>query len=279
VSEESGLFDTSGNGSPSHANGVSVEGRLDGFAELAKESTQLASKLRTNLNSLTESARSGGVAGAHSQITRLATGVADLKALTDRLADDERSLGLRGAGARASDLADEIQSALIKKGVNVAEGPKPYWLAYPAWFKVERTAKGFVEVVLNGDRLNTVRPSVVADRVVEALSEKFDAKQFADLLLSVRQLFRRAGASGRTLLLEDVYDVLALEPGRRVARRKEFSKGSFYYSVHRLAEEFDQLPAATMDFPTTNRSEYIFFNGRGEDRKYLTVDFTDGGLH
>ena len=109
------------------------------------------------------------------------------------------------------------------------------------------------------------------------MTEKFDAKQFADLLLSVRQLLRRAGASGKTVLLEDVYDVLALEPGRRVTRRKEFSKGGFYYSVHRLAEEFDQLPQAIMDFPSANKSEYIFFGSRGQDRKYLTVDFTDGG--
>lgn len=279
MSEESVLFDTSGNGSRSPADGVPVEGRLDRFAELAKESTQLAGKLRTNLSALTESARSGGVGSAESQITRLAASVSALKTLVDRLAEDERSLGLRGGGARVSDLAGEIQSALIKKGVNVGEGPKPYWLAYPAWFKVERTAKGVVEVVLNGERLDTVRPSVVADRVAEAVSEKFDAKQFADLLLSVRQLFRRAGASGGTLLLEDVYEVLALEPGRRAPRRKEFSKGSFYYSVHRWAEEFDHLPDAILDFPSANRSEHIFFNSRGEDRKYLTVNFADGGSH
>lgn len=279
MSEESVLFDASGDGPRSRADGEPVEARLDGFAQLAKESTQLAGKLRTNLNSLAESARVGGVASAQSQIKRIAAGVADLKAQIDRLAEDERSLGLRGGGAHVSDLADEIQSALIKKGVNVAEGHKPYWLAYPAWFKVERTAKGVVEVVLNGDRLDTVRPSVVADIVAEAVTEKFDAKQFADLLLSVRQLLRRAGASGKTILLDDIYDVLALEPGRRVARRKEFSKGSFYYSVHRLAEEFDQLPQAIIDFPAANRSEYIFFSSRGEDRKYLTVDFTDGGLH
>jgi hypothetical protein len=279
VSEESVLFDTSRNGSRSRADGQPVEGRLDGFAQRAKESTQLAGKLRTTLNSLAEGARLGGVANAESQITRLAACVDDLKARIDRLAEDERSLGLRGGGARVSDLTDEIRSALTKKGVNVAEGPKPYWLAYPAWFKVEQTAKGVVEVVLNGDRLDTVRPSVVADRVAEAVTEKFDAKQFADLLLSVRQLFRRAGASGKAILLEDMYDVLALEPGRRVARRKEFSKGRFYYSVHRLAEEFDQLPQVIMDFPAANRSEYIFFNSRGEDRKYLTVDFSDGGLH
>jgi hypothetical protein len=278
VSEESDLFDVSGNGSRSQED-VPIEGRLDGFAELAKEATQLAGKLRTNLNSLTESARLGGLAGVQSQITRLGTGVADLKAFVDRVADEEQSLGLRGTGARVSDLADEIQSALIKKGVNVVKGPRPYWLAYPAWFKVQRATKGHVEVVLNGDRLETVRPSLVADRVAEAVSEKFDAKQFADLLLTVRQLFRRAGASGGTLLLEDVYDVLALEPGRRAARRKEFSNGSFYYSVHRLAEEFDQLPDAVMDFPAANRSEHIFFNRRGEDRKYLTVDFMDGGSH
>jgi hypothetical protein len=277
VSEDTGLFDTSGYGPRESGDDQPVEARLDGFAQLAKESTQLVGKLRTNLNSLAEGARLGSVANAQAQITRLAATADDLKNSIDRLAKGEESLGLRSGHARASDLADEIRSALTMRGVEVVKGPKPYLLAYPAWFKVQSNAKNVVEVVLNGDRLDTVRPSAVADRIAETVTEKFDAKQFADLLLSVRQLFRKAGASGKTVLLEDIYDVLALEPGRRVARRKEFSKGGFYYSVHRLAEEFDRQPPAIMDFPSSDRSEYIFFGSRGHDRRYRTVDFADGG--
>ncbi|MGO9733516.1 hypothetical protein [Mycobacterium sp.] len=279
MSEEAALFDASLGGSAKRVDGLPVECRLERFADLAKESTQLAGKIRTNLSCLADSARLGGVANAHSQVDRLTTGVAELKALVDRLAIDEQSLGLRGVEARLPDYADELHSALVERGVTVVKGPDPYWLAYPAWFKVERSAKGNVEVVLNGDRLDTLRPSLVADRVAEAIEEKFDAKQFTGLLVSVRQLFRRAGAAAATLPLEDVYEVLALEPGGRVSRRKDFSKATFYYSVHRLAEELDQMPDANLTFPAANRSNYMFFNRRGEGRRYLTVNFAGGAIN
>lgn len=275
MSEEA-LFDASVRDQSQRVDAVPVERRMDSVAELAKESSQLAGKLRTNLNSLAENARLGGVANAQAQVTRAAASLAELTSLIDRLAQAEQAMGLRGVEARPSEYAGELQSALIARGIRVVRGPDPYWLAYPAWFKIERTSKGVVDVVLNGDRVDSLRPSVVADKVAEVVTEKFDAKRFTELLLNVRQLLRRAGAVGSTLALEDVYDVLAMEPGGRVARRKEFSRASFYYSVHRLAEELDTKPDAIMYFPSANRSDAIFFDSRGNSRKYLTVNFVDG---
>lgn len=277
MSEESALFEASLPSPVVAPDDVPVERRLDGFAELAKDATQLAGRLRTNLNSLAEGARLGTVANAQVQIARAATSVAELTSLVERLAEAEQVLGLRGVDARPSAYEEELESALLKRGVKVVKGPDPYWLVHPAWFKIERTSKGVVNVVLNGEGLDSLRPSVVADKIAEAVSEKFDPKPFTELLLSVRQLLRRAGAVGSTLALEDIYDVLAMEPGKRMARRKEFSRAAFYYAVHRLAEEFETKPDAIMDFPNANRSDAIFFDSRGNSRKYLTVNFTDGG--
>ncbi len=276
MSEESVLFDTVDGEAKPHTDGVPIEALLDRFADLAKESTQLATKLRTSISTLADSARLGAVSTAQSRITGASGSLADLKILLDRLAADEATLGLRGERPRISDLTDEISSELAKRGVNVAEGPRPYLLAYPAWFKIQRGTKGVVEIVVNGDRLDTVRPSAVADRIAEIVNEKFEPTKFADLLISVRELLRRAGVAGKTVALENVYDVLTIEPGRRVAR-KDFSRGSFYYSVHRLAERFDALPQAPMDFPPANRPDNIFFSRSGVDRKYLTVEFSEGG--
>ncbi|MFC7673269.1 hypothetical protein ACFQWH_09325 [Mycolicibacterium sp. GCM10028919] len=255
---------------------VPLERRLDGFADLAKESTQLAGKLRTNLNSVATGAKLGVVANAHAQLTRAKSNVTELATLIDRLELAEQTLGLRGAEARPSHLADELDQELAKRGVEVVRGPAPYRLAYPAWFKVERTPKGVVDVVLNGERLDSLRPSAAADEIAEAVSEKFKAEQFTELLLNVRQLLRRAGAPGSALALNDIYEILVMEPGRGAPRRKEFSRGAFYYSVHRLAEDLDTKPDAIVDFPNADRSEAIFFDRRGNSRKYLTVNFTDG---
>ena len=203
--------------------------------------------------------------------------IAELSSAVERLAEVEQSLGLRDAKATIGEFARELESELAKMGIAVTKGPDPYWLVYPAWFTVRANSKGSVEVVLNGDKLESLRPSEVAAKVAGVVNEKFQAKQFAGLLDTVRQLLRRAGADGSTLLLEDVYEVLALEAGKRSARRKDFTKADFFYSVHRLAEELDRAPTSVMEFPVANRSDHLFFTKDGEGRKYLTVKFVGAG--
>lgn len=274
MAEDSGLFDAPTNRSSS-ADKRSFEQRLDDFAEVAKEATQSAGKLRLGLNKLAENARLGSVLSAQSQLSRLADSAAELASLVDRLG--EQSMGFGGRSWAVADYMREIEPELLKRGLKLTKGPDPYWLVYPSWFKVEYDAKGSLEVVLNGERLNSIRPTTVAAKVAEAVSEKFQAKQFAELLISVRDLFRRAGASGATLMLEDIYGVLAIEPGRRAPLNREFSREAFYYSVHRLAEQIEVSAKSVMRFPRADRSDVLFFTKDGESRRYLTVDFVGAG--
>lgn len=274
--EESGLLDANDVGPTPTAGGVSFEERLNEFAELAKAATQLAGRLRTNLNTVSQNAQIGKVGNVASSIQKLSGGIAELSAHVDRLGEVERSLGLRGPSVNPADFVRELETELAKRGVSVTKGPDPYWLVYPAWFKVDRNAKGEVEVVLNGERVESLRPSEVASRIAEVVNEKFQAKKFADVLMSVRGLFRRAGANNPTLTLDDVYEVLAMGAGTG-ARQKEMTKGAFYYSVHRLAEQYEQAPVAAMEFPPANRSEHMFFSKDAHMRKYLTVEFTGAG--
>ena len=271
------LLDATESGDESRARRAPVERRMDDFAELAKESAQLATKVRATLDSIADSARRGDVMSADSQLARAAASAADLTASVDRLAQAERHLELRGERANLADYVEELRSELTRRGIRVDRGPDPYWLAYPAWFKVERSVKGAMTVVLNGDRLDSLKPSVVADNIHESVSEKFDPKPFTELLISVRRLLQRAGVPGQTLGLDDIYGILTVEPAKRGTRRKDFSRAAFYYSVHRLAEHFDTKPDAPIDFPDANRSDVIFFDSRGNSRKYLTITFTDGG--
>jgi hypothetical protein len=275
---ESGLFAAPAVPYPAHSRASTVEERLDSLADLAKEATQLAGRVRTNLESVTKSAVAGKVGSAQSQIQKLSEAVAELSAKAEALAGAECSLGLRGEQASIVDFERELESQLIKKGVTVTKGPDPYWLVYPAWFKVERNKKGSVEIILNGDRVDSLRPSEVAARVAEVVNEKFQPKKFADVLVAVRQLLRRAGAANSTLALDDVYEVLALDGGLSTARKKDFTKADFYYSVHRLAEELEQSSSPALGFPGANRSESMFFTKDGESRKYLTVEFAGAGI-
>lgn len=270
MTEDSGLFEAPIS-NPLSADKRSFEQRLDGFAEVAKEATQIAGKLRLGLNKLAENARLGSIASARAQVSKLSDSMAELSSHVDRLA--EQSLGFGGRGWPVSDYMRELEPELVKRGIKVTKGPEPYWLAYPSWFKIEHDAKGSLGVTLNGERLDSIRPTTVAAKIAEAVGEKFQAKQFTELLTRVRDLLRRAGASGATVSLEDVYEVLAIEPGRRMTRSKEFSKEAFYYSVHRLAEEIEGAARPALSFPPANRPDVIFFRRDGESRKYLTVEF------
>jgi hypothetical protein len=273
---DSGLFDEPSGGSRANAGIQPFEQRLDEFAEAAKEATALATKARTGLHTLAENARVGSVSAAPGQLDRLSETLAGLTKTVDRLAD--QSSGLRGQHANTADYARELEAALAKKGVTASKGPQPYWLAYPAWYKIEQSTKGAIEVIVNGDKLDSVRPSAVADTIAELVDEKFNAKQFMDLLKGVRDLLRRAGAPGRSLRLEDVYEVLALEPGKRPVRRRDFTKGAFFYSVHRLAAEMDRSSGPELSFPPSDKSDQVFFTKDGESRRYVTVEFNSLGL-
>jgi hypothetical protein len=275
VVEESDLFGTPPSEPADTADGSTIEERLDGFAAAAKEATQLAGKLRLSLTRLADNAQTGGVATVEGQVAKLVESVKELSGRVDRLADQSRSL--RVVSATASDYMGELRTELTKRGVTAVKGPEPYWLAHPAWFKLEEDGKGSVGIVLNGERLDSIRPTVVASKIADAVNEKFQVKHFADLLISVRDLLRRAGANNDTLRLDDIYEVLAMEPGRRGSRGREFSRESFYYSVHRVAEEMERTPRPTMSFPAANRSDMIFFTRDGESRKYLTIDFAMRG--
>lgn len=274
MTEDSGLFDAPID-RPLSADKRSFEQRLDGFAEVAKEATQIAGKLRLGLNKLAENARLGSIASAHTQVSKLSDSMAELSSLVDRLA--EQSLGFGGRGWAISDYMRELEPELVKRGIKVTKGPEPYWLAYPSWFKIEHDAKGSLGVTLNGERLDSIRPTTVAAKIAEVAGEKFQAKQFTELLMRVRDLLRRAGASGATLMLEDIYGVLAIEPGTRAARSRGFSRESFYYSVHRLADAVEGTAKPVMRFPRADRSDILFFTKDGESRRYLTVDFAGAG--
>jgi hypothetical protein len=272
----SGLFDEPSGGSAAKEGTRSFEQRIDEFAAAAKDATSVAVKVRTALNSLTENARAGSVSAAAAQLARLSETLAGLSNAVDQLAG--QSSGLRGQHANTADFARELQAALATKGVDVMKGPQPYWLTYPAWYKIEQNSKGAIEVILNGDKVDAIRPSTVAATIAELVDEKFNAKQFVDLLRSVRDLLRRTGAPGRSLRLEDVYEVLALEPGKRAIRRKDFTKGAFYYSVHRLAEEMGRASGPELNFPPSDKSDQVFFTEDGESVRYVTVEFNSVGL-
>jgi hypothetical protein len=256
--------------------GESVEERLDAFADVAKSSTQIATKIRTALNSLAESAKRGNLSSAQSQIQRACASVAELSSALAQLAEREESLGLRGRGASVDSYVEELTAALTKRKVQVLRGPEPYWLAYPGWFKVDRNTKGGIDLVVNGDKVDALRPSIAADIIRDSVTEQFQPKQVDTQLREVRRLLRRMGAPAETVALDDIYEVLAMEPQKRAARRKDFSRAAFYYSVHRLAESLDGGGQSGMYFPPSNRSDVLFFTRDGESRKYLTVEFTDG---
>lgn len=271
VTGDSGLFDEPASRLPAPGEGKPIGVRLDGLAEAAKQATQLAGKLRLGLNQIAENAQTGNVAGVQGKVERLVEGVAELSSLITGIS--ERSGGLRASAVSLTDYIGDVQSELAKRGVKVAKGPEPYWLTYPAWFKVEADSKGALEVILNGERVDSVRPTAVAAKIADAVNEKFNAKQFKELLVSVRDLIRRAGAPANALSLEDIYEVLTMGSGRRSTKNEGLSKAGFYYSVHRLAESSTSTPGPPLSFPPADYNAAIFFTREGEGRKYMTVQF------
>lgn len=268
---DSGLFDEPVGHPLTASDGKSIEVRLDGLADAAKQATQLAGKLRLGLNQVAENAQTGNVANVQGRIERLADSVTELSSLI--IGISKQTACLQASAVSMSDYIRDVQSELAKRRVTVMKGPEPYWLAYPAWFKIEASSKGALEVILNGERIESIRPSVVAETIAGAVNAKFNAKQFKELLLNVRDLIRRAGAPAAALSLDDIYEVLTMGSGSRSTRSEGFSKPDFYYSVHRLAESADSVPGAPLGFPPADYNAAIFFTKEGEGRKYMTVQF------
>ena len=268
---DSGLFDVSVGRPGTASDGKPVEIRLDGLADAAKQATQLAGKLRLGLNQVAENAQTGNVANVQGRIERLVDSVAELSSLISGIS--ERTAGLQASAVSVSDYVRDIESELAKRRVNVIKGPDPYWLAYPAWFKIEAGSKGSLEVILNGERIDSIRPSLVAEKIANTVNAKFNAKQFKELLVNVRDVIRRAGAPADALSLDDIYEVLTMGSGSRSTRSEGFSKPGFYYSVHRLAESAASIPGPPLSFPPADYNAAIFFNEEGEGRKYMTVQF------
>lgn len=268
---DSGLFDEPGGGQLTTSGGTPIEPRLDSLADAAKQATQLAGKIRLGLTKVAEGAQTGDVANVQGQLGRLAESVNELSALINGIS--QYSSGFQFGAVQMKEYFEEVQSELSKRGVTVTKGAEPYWLVYPAWFKIESGSKGSLEVVLNGERIDSIRPTVVASTIADAVNGKFNAKQFKDLLFSVRDVIRRAGAPANSLALDDVYEVLNMGSGRRSARTAGFSKAAFYYAVHRLAESADSTPGPPLSFPSADYDAPIFFSRDGEGRKYMTVQF------
>ncbi|WP_395307515.1 hypothetical protein V4U86_19120 [Mycobacterium sp. AMU20-3851] len=275
--QDSELFDATAAHS-ADSDRSSLEQRLDELAVLAKEATQLATKVRTGLNSLAENALSGRTGTASGQLKRVSDSIRELTDRVERLSAVERkasAVDIRDAGDK---LAREVIELLDARGITVTRGPEPYWLAYPSWFTVAQGSKGQLEVVLNGDKLDSVRPSVVADAVAGAVNEKFNVKQFAAVLTKIRQVLRRAGVTTSSIGLDDIYEILSEDGSGKGPQRGGLTKGEFYYSVHRLAEEMDRASAPSLRFPPANRTDMVFFSKESESRKYLSVEFLDRGV-
>lgn len=253
-----------------------MEQRLDELAKLAKEATQLAVKIRTGLNSLAENALSGRIGNAAGQLDRTSDSITELADCVEQLRALEKAASAVDTRDAGEKIAREVIKLLEARGITVDRGPEPYWLAYPCWFTVERGPKGQPVVVLNGDKLDSVRPSVVADAVAAAVNDKkFNVKQFATMLTKVRLVLRRAGVSSNSIGLDDIFEILSEDGSGKGPQRGSLTKGEFYYSVHRLAEEMDRVAEPSLRFPPANRTDTVFFSKEGESRKYLSVEFSD----
>src|SRR5688500_17673126 len=110
---ESGLFAAPYRPSPAGLRGSTVEQRLDNLAELAKEATQLAGRVRTNLDSVAKGAAAGSVGNAEAQIRKISEAIAQLSVNAEALAEAEGSLGLRGEQASLTEFERELESELI----------------------------------------------------------------------------------------------------------------------------------------------------------------------
>jgi hypothetical protein len=251
---------------------VSLGHQLDKFAESSKSCMALATKARSALNTLTEDARLGKTSSTRNQVGRASRLVNELAIALAELADEEQTLRVSGSRSGIANYVSEVCAALASRGVEAVRGPEPYWLVYPASFKIEPSSNGGVEVVLNGRRLDTVRPTLVADEIKASVDDKFDAKKFREALEKIRLLLRRLGATTRSALLDDVYELYKANGGRRA----EFTKSDFYYAVHRLAETVEDRSDAQIYFPPSDRSEnFLFFTRHGDGRRYLTIEFRE----
>ncbi|WP_431235133.1 hypothetical protein ACQ856_11810 [Mycolicibacterium psychrotolerans] len=270
---EAGLFETSEAAPPPTSVGSSVEQRMDVLTDAARSSAHLAGNIRTMLNALGEGASRGSLSSASSQIKRAAESVSELSAALVQLRVLAETIGVDGAGASVDRYTEELVAALAKRGIAVDARQAPYCLVYPAWFKVGPNKKGFIDVIVNGDPLDTLRPSIVADIIHSTVSEPFEPTQFADLLQQVRKLLQKTGAPGQSINLDVVYDLLALQPSaKKGPRRRAFTKAEFLYSVHRLAEA-DGPASSQLYFPPANRPDNLFFTRDGDNRRYLMVEF------
>src|SRR4051812_17257032 len=94
--EDSGLFDAPSDEQDAVRRGSTFEQRIDSFAGAAKEATQLVTKMRINMSSLSQDAHVGEVGNAQAHIERISATIAELSTKVEVLAEAERTLGLRG---------------------------------------------------------------------------------------------------------------------------------------------------------------------------------------
>lgn len=273
IAGDSGSFETPGAVAQGNAAPPGVGPGLEALGDAAKVATSLAVKLRTTLSALADNVKSGKVSSAPSLLQRASEYADELTFSVSALTAEFELLGTNGTRVEPAAYVDELNSALARRGLEVKQGPEPYWLVYPAWFQVRRNDKDVLEVIVNGSKLDTVHPEHVADQIQACVADKFDAKKFADGLHQTRILLRRMGAVASSMALDDLYEVYQ---GRRNGTSKEFAKSDFYYAVHRLAEALEQTPGASLSFPLSSRSEILFFTRHGEGRKYLMADFSGG---
>jgi len=278
VANEDGLFDKAVTESPPdlHLQGLTVEARIDKLLELAKSSAQVAAKIRADLDAVVEHAKEGRIAPIGNLMGRVSQGSEQLSQSLTALAGERRCLTV-GDDRAIRAYCNELVSALETRGVVVTEGTYPYWLVYPAWFKVEQDAKGEIAVYLNGDLVETIRPSRVAELIAQKVNEDFRAKDFAGLIRRIRDIMRHTGSSVDTMMLDDIFQLITLQPPRRGSRKGDLTNADFYYMVHRLAEQKDLESSIGMSFPPADRPGLQFFSNDGQPRKYLAVIF-DGAV-
>lgn len=275
VSEE-GLFDEGITAISLTPQELTVESRIEHLLGMAKSSAQIAAKVRADLDSVADNAKEGRLAAIENLVERVSQGVQQILESLPTLDSERRSLiSTDDKVIRA--YRSELVSALKQRGLTPAEGPYPYWLVYPAWFKVEQNSQGAIAVVLNGDVVDTVRPSRVADLIAQRVKDDFRAKDFAGLIRRVRDIIRHAGSPVGSMMLDDVFELMILQHGRKGVRKGDLTRADFYYMVHRLAELEVGESAQGMSFPPADRPGLQFFTRDGQPRKYLAVVFGEGG--
>jgi len=250
---------------------ASVEEACDLLKQLSKSAAQTAGQLQRALGSLGESADSGRVGSIYTQTRK----IHELALETNRIISELADYRIFTEDRRAKTVEREICQALDDRGVEAVRGQPPYFLVYPGWFKVDESDRVGAIITLNGTRLDIVRPTQVADAIIAQCNDKFDATRFADVLTGAWKILRESGANRMAIPLESIYDMLALHPPVRGPGPKSYTKGDFYFSVHRLAEQRDpeNSKGRSLSFPNSNRGEFLFFSRDKSSRKYLSVEF------